>query len=129
MHSTWTKPRGPLNIKGATITNDELVVQQLGGSRKVVAHGGCPADGDVAAVEQPQLTSTTTLTYVVHRTRSQTGFVRRLDLGDKQRHDADLGSFRPESFATDGQGTSILSVEDAHAGSSRITSTQLAFAG
>ena len=73
VHSTWTKPRGPLNIKGATITNDEPVVQQLGGSRKVVAHGGCPADGDVAAVEQPQLTSTTTLTYVVHRTRSQTG--------------------------------------------------------
>ncbi len=120
---------GASEIKASPLTNDELVVQQLGGSRKVVAHGGCPADGNVSLLGQPQLTSTTTLTYVVWRAHSGTGFVRRLDLADRRRHDADLGSFRPESFATDGQGTSILSVEDAHAGGSRITSTQLAFAG
>ena len=120
---------GASEIKASPLTNDELVVQQLGGSRKVVAHGGCPEDGDVSLVGQPQLTSTTTLSYVVWRAHSGTGFVRRLDLAVRRRHDADLGSFRPESFATDGQGTSILSVEDAHGGGSRITSTQLAFAG
>ena len=120
---------GASEIKASPLTNNELVVQQLGGSRKVVAHGGCPADGNVSLLGQPQLTSTTTLTYVVWRAHSGTGFVRRLDLADRRRHDAVLGSFYPESFATDGQGTSILSVEDAHAGGTRITSTQLAFAG
>jgi hypothetical protein len=98
---------GP-NSKYGPTTNTVLVVERVAqrGGRHVLAHGGCPEDGNVDILSDPRLPAPGRITYVVFSRTGGPGFVRRLDLRSGTCRE---GRSREaiNDYAEDGAGTSL----------------------